>query len=90
VTISYIRHTSLIIPGHESGVFLVFIGIPQGFPVSPILFLFYNIKLFNIYTQPGRALSACGFVDDINILIYSSTTEGNCESLARIYQKYLY
>ena len=81
---------SLIISGHESGIFLVSTGIPQGSPVSPILFLFYNIELFNICTQPGRALSACGFVDDVNILICNNIIEGNYERLIRIYQKYLY
>jgi hypothetical protein len=42
-------------------------GIPQGSPVSPILFLFYNEELVQKCNDYGRA-SAIGFVDDINML----------------------
>jgi hypothetical protein len=84
------RSTSLIIPGHESSIFTISTGIPQGSPASPILFLFYNSELFDICTQPGRALSACGFVDDANILTYGDSTERNCERLAQIHDKCLH
>ena len=32
-------------------------------------------------------MSVTGFVDDINILIYSELTEENCEKLSKVYEK---
>ena len=51
------------------------IGIPQGLLISLIFILFYNTNLFNIYNQPERALSAGGFVNDINIFTYGNNTK---------------
>ena len=62
-------------------------GIPQGFPLSSILYLFYNADLLEIYNNIRLRTSATGFVDNINILIYSELTEENCKKLNKVYEK---
>ena len=56
-------------------------GIPQGSPISPILFLFFNKDLVNFCARSTRKVSAIGFVDNINILVVSKDTESNCRTL---------
>ena len=60
-------------------------GIPQGSPISPILFLFFNADLVEIYEKQGIAASQIGFVDDVNILTYSRSTRTNCDTLRNIH-----
>ncbi len=75
------RKTTLVIQGHETTAFPVLAGVPQGSPLSPILFLFYNSELLELCQRPKEGLSAVGFADDINMLAYSRSTEGNCRIL---------
>ena len=58
-------------------------GIPQGSPISPILYLFYNADLLEACESKRYKTSVVGFVDDVNILTYGATTEGNCKNLER-------
>ena len=67
--------------------FTVRTGIPQGSPLSPILYLFYNANLLKIYNQPGINTGTLRFVDDVNILAYRKSTEDNCKTLEKIHQK---
>ena len=55
--------------------------MPQGSPLSPILFLFYNAPLLEILDQLDLPLSPLGFADDINLLTYRETIEANCTKL---------
>jgi Reverse transcriptase (RNA-dependent DNA polymerase) len=56
----------------------VAVGIPQGSPISPILYLFYNADLLENCENIRLRTSAIGFVDDVNILTYGESTEQNC------------
>lgn len=59
-------------------------GIPQGSPLSAILYLFYNADLLeNINSQPHAC--SLGYVDDIGILVTADTIEENCENLSLIH-----
>jgi len=83
------RRTTLVIQGSETEAFSVPAEVPQGSPLSPILFLFYNSELLDICQRPKKGLSAVGFADDINILVYSRSTESNCQILEAGYAKCL-
>lgn len=61
-------------------------GIPQGSPISPILFLFFNAPLIEECAQAGFPVQVGGFVDDIHLLAYSKSTERNCEVLGRAHK----
>jgi hypothetical protein len=54
-----------------------------------ILFLFYTSELLEIYNWLKEELSAIEFVDDVNLLAYSQSTETNCQVLERAYTKLL-
>jgi hypothetical protein len=48
--------------------------VPQGSPLSPILFLFYNANLVEICNPPTLPASGTGFVDDVNTLAFGKST----------------
>ena len=76
-----VRWITLVIQGSETEAFPVLAGVPQGSPLSPILFLFYNSELLDLCQRLKEGLSAIGFADDVNMLAYSRSTERNCRIL---------
>ena len=60
---------------------------PQGSPVSPILYLFFNSPLLERCSRLGLRAVIGGFVDDISILAYGKTTEGNCQTIQRVHRE---
>ena len=83
------RETTLLVNGKESDPFQVRAGVPQGSPLSPILFLLYNAELFKICAQPKQGIHGLGFVDDLNIIAYSRTTAINCTKLSMVHDQCL-
>jgi hypothetical protein len=78
-----------MIQKQETALFKIDVGVPQGSPLSPILFLFYNAALIEIGNQPQRSLLLIGFANDINLLIYGLSTQANCRKLERIHKDLL-
>lgn len=83
------RSTTLVIQGHETPPFRIAAGVPQGSPLSPILFLLYTAELHEICNRPKEGLSGMGFSDDLNLLVYSQSTEANCRKLERVHEELL-
>ena len=59
-------------------------GIPQGSPLSPILWLLYNYKALQV---AGNEALVTGYIDDTCILVTGETTQENCIKLNRIHEK---
>ena len=81
------RRTTLTINRRTTDEFDARTGIPQGSPISPILYLFYNADLLDICNRPGTKTSGLGFVDDINVLAYGKSTQEYCRTLERIHRE---
>ena len=75
------RQTTLTFDGQESQAFPVKTGIPQGSPLSPILFLFYNAELLERCANPLSGVGCIGFVDDVTLMAWGDSTEDNCRRL---------
>ncbi|OGE48027.1 hypothetical protein PENARI_c033G04144 [Penicillium arizonense] len=83
------RHTRIRLPGHLSDAFPTPTGIPQGSPISPILFLLFNVPLvknFSLITGYGRT-EAFGWVDDVCILAVSNSYEENVWLIEKALQR---
>ena len=78
------RTTQLRFNGTTSADINIEAGIPQGSPLSPILFMLYNAELLEIPKTPDLAL---GFIDDIAYGTSGLTAEGNIERLQTILSK---
>jgi hypothetical protein len=83
------RYTSIKLLDFENSLEKVELGIPQGSPISPILYLFYNADLLESYEDTSLSLSPTGFADDVTLIVYSRTVERNCELLKKAYKKCL-
>lgn len=73
------RSTRIRLPGHLSDAFPTSTGIPQGSPISPILFLLFNALLIRNCTRPTGygSTEAFGWVDDTSIIAVSNSYEEN-------------
>jgi hypothetical protein len=61
------RETSLVVDGKITALQPVLTGIPQGSPISPLLFLLYTAPLYEVIQEQGG--EAVGYVDDITISV---------------------
>ena len=68
------RKTTLVVDGVETAPRQLTAGVPQGSPLSPILFLFYNAPLLEALGRTNNPISLIGFADDINLLAYGPST----------------
>lgn len=83
------KKTTLAFDNQESEVLSIPVGIPQGSTLSPILLLFYNAELLDISNPTQTRVSSLDFVDDINMLAYGKSTEGNCKQLEEMHRRCL-
>ena len=81
------RRTSLVLGRWQSEIHQIATGIPQGSPISPILFLFFNMELVDLAARSTCGISELGFVDDVNILAFGTSTESNCRALECIHHE---
>jgi hypothetical protein len=80
------RLIALAFDGQKEGLQPVATGIPQGSPVSPILFLFYLCNLFEDLKRPWTIgkLSTPSFIDDCALVVTGDSEESNSSYLSRV------
>ena len=59
-------------------------GIPQGSPLSPILWLLYNYKALQV---AGEEALVTGYIDDTCILVTGPTAQENSAKLSQVHEK---
>ena len=79
------RKTTLVLGRWQSSTYRVSTGIPQGSPISSILFLFFNTDLVEHCAWSTHRVIGLGFVDNVNILACGDSTEENCHLLKKVH-----
>ena len=82
------RTTALRTPECIIGKTKIEVGILQGSPLSPILYLFYNAGMLKELNQREESgLSATGFIDDVGLLAVGRSTAVNCKLLKKAHDE---
>ena len=74
------RTTKIVFKGYESEKIPTPTGILQGFPLSPILFLFFISELLETFDNNQETV-ALGFVNNTNLITWGDTAAENCTRL---------
>ena len=59
-------------------------GIPQGLPISPILYLIYLQFLLTTIQQQHPRTTTPGYIDDVSCLVVAESEEENCKHLESV------
>ena len=81
--------TTLVFDDSESSAIPIHCGVPQGSPLSPILFLFYISELHETVHSSSTGVSALGFADDTNLLVFGHSLKSNLLKLKNTHLKCL-
>jgi len=82
------RTTSLRFNGITSENIEMDAGVPQGSPLSPILYMYYNAELLDVPRICGeRSVQSLGFIDDIAYGVQGQSDEENAQKLQRMLKK---
>ena len=80
------RRSSIIFEKKISTISRINAEISQKFFVSFILYLFFNANLLDVCEQSNRKTTVIEFVDDVNVLTYSTSTEKNCKIFEKLHE----
>ncbi|KAI7698384.1 hypothetical protein KC353_g17003 [Hortaea werneckii] len=80
------RRTRITMDDFTSDEYAINTGIPQGSPLSPMLYIFYNAGLLET-CELDEDTSATGYIDDAAILACGDTTSETCEKLKLALEK---
>jgi hypothetical protein len=75
------RETTLWFDGQATEPIPVRAGVPQGSPLSPILFILYIASLYKILKDKHPEVSIVGFADNTNLLAFGYRPWINCHQL---------
>jgi ribonuclease HI len=75
------RKVQLVIDGHQGPEQAINSGLPQGSPVSPILFIIYVRGVFQAIEDRVPGVKPLSFADDIGLLTQASSVDEACQKL---------
>jgi hypothetical protein len=75
------RTVQLVIDGHQGPEQPINSGLPQGSPVSPILFIIYVWGVFQAIKDRILGVKALSFADNIGLLTQASLVDEACQKL---------
>ena len=78
------RQIGLAFDGERENLQPVNTGIPQGSPISPILFLIYLRFLFSTIQQKHPGTTTPSYIDDVACLVVGDSEEENCKHLESV------
>ncbi len=79
------RHITLIIDDDTTFMSRVNVDISQDSSIFFILYLFYNANILKSLKRSRYRIIVIEFMNDINILIYETSTKNNCTALKKIH-----
>ena len=81
--------TILVFDDSESSAIPIDCGVPQGSSLSSILFLFYISELHETVHSSSTSVSALGFADDTNLVVFGQSLKNNLLKLKNTHLKCL-
>lgn len=78
------RKVQLVIDCHENRERKTETGIPQGSPVSPILFLIYISQVFDVVAEACPLITSLSFVDDLGFIVSGTSVRNIAQSLEKV------
>ena len=73
-----------MIDGHDNKERDIETEIPQGSPLSPILFLIYISGVFNKLSETSPSVTSLSFVDDLGFIASGSSVKGIVKVLEKV------
>jgi Reverse transcriptase (RNA-dependent DNA polymerase) len=80
------RRTTLLFDGQSTPSIPVTVGIPQGSPLSPILFILYIASLYKMIKEKHPYISLVGFSDDTNLLAFGRDSKTTTRQLEQAWK----
>lgn len=84
-----VRKVQLVIDGHDNEEREIETGIPQGSPVSLILFLIYISGVFNKVLETWPLVTSLSFIDDLGFIASGSSVKEVVNTLENVAQTVL-
>ena len=84
------RSTKLLFNGEKSDDVAIPAGIPQGSPLSPLLYMYYNAELLEVLSECNHDVSlalALGFIDDVVYGVRGISARSNVRTLQHMLQQ---
>ena len=80
------RVANLHFDGQKTEDIPVVAGVPQGSPLSPVLFILYIASLYKALKKDHPLVSIVGFADDTNLLAFGKNPQANTQQLEKAWK----